>query len=276
MDKKETYPINLLNDLNLDILSHDIKDVQKGLEYCIDNHLADKTKSVIYMRYKDGMTLKSIGEVLGVSGSRIGDIVHIGCRALRHPKSRNYIIYGYDRNEEILAAKRAEKEEFLKANESNSKLLALRSTPLEELNLSQRAYNCIYRRLWDNSLGRLMDFIRLKGGEWVRIRNMGAKTAEEIFNALLEKGYVSGTIDNPIVLVDEAPKPKKVTGSTFDFDRDVVGKPSIYDTLKGMSQYQMAQWILDNRTDIFLHCLSIEDTIKFLDKEYSRKEDGQE
>ena len=60
-------------------------------------------------------------------------------------------------------------------------------TPLEELELSVRSYNCL-RRAGIRSVGDIVDSIDNRN-DLLQIRNLGMKSANEIMNALMEYQY---------------------------------------------------------------------------------------
>ena len=57
-------------------------------------------------------------------------------------------------------------------------------TPLEDLELSVRSYNCL-RRAGVRNVGDIVDRIDNRA-DLLRIRNLGAKSADEIMNAIME------------------------------------------------------------------------------------------
>ena len=60
-------------------------------------------------------------------------------------------------------------------------------TPLEDLELSVRSYNCL-RRAGVRNVGDIVDRIDNRA-DLLRIRNLGAKSADEIMTALMEYQY---------------------------------------------------------------------------------------
>ena len=60
-------------------------------------------------------------------------------------------------------------------------------TPLEDLELSVRSYNCL-RRAGIRNVGDIVDSIDNRA-DLLKIRNLGAKSADEIMTALMEYQY---------------------------------------------------------------------------------------
>ena len=86
---KESYPWNLLHDIGIDIQDcFDIKtDIREKLTKLITDELDLRPKEVesIKLRYIDMLTFSEIGDVIGVSGGRVMQILAKCRRKLYHP-----------------------------------------------------------------------------------------------------------------------------------------------------------------------------------------------
>lgn len=124
-------------------------DRNASVEYAV-NLLDEKIATVLFERYKQGMTFDAIGKLHGVSRERARQIIEKGLRKLRHPSVYRYVRYsvsGVLRMEKIEAADTARK----RASEQNIKKILgdcvekgvtvveqmdLLDTPVQQLNLS--------------------------------------------------------------------------------------------------------------------------------------------
>lgn len=86
---KERYPWNLLHDIGIDIQDcFDIKnDIREEFTKLITDELDLRPREVesIKLRYIDMLTFSEIGDVIGVSGGRVTQILAKGRRKLYHP-----------------------------------------------------------------------------------------------------------------------------------------------------------------------------------------------
>lgn len=166
--------------------------------------LTEREKAIIISRFKDKKTLQVIGESNGVSRERVRQIEAKALRKLRHPtrtwnlktitiaehnKALENIMSLENENQRLIN-KYNKLVEAVKTGKAISKLTKEEVTniynmPIEELGLSVRAYNCLYRAgILD--LGKLLE---LKIEELVMLRNLGVKTANEIIYTVESRGY---------------------------------------------------------------------------------------
>lgn len=209
--KLETWPWNLLE-------ATGIESGQDPLDYLNDtgnveiaimlSNLTDREKVVIRMRYGEGKTLQEVADVLGIGRERVRQIEAKSLRKLRHPSHSGYILkYGVkayvekriqDAVEARTAAIRLELDEEYdrkysqKLTELSGEIGTLEAladfrmekleTPIEQLDLSVRSYNCL-KRASCNTIGDIiekhptLDDARM-------IRNLGRKSIEEISQKL--------------------------------------------------------------------------------------------
>lgn len=166
--------------------------------------LTEREKAIIISRFKDKKTLQAIGESTGVSGERIRQIEAKALRKLGHPTRTWYLktitINEHNKALETIMNLEAENHRIInKYNKlvediktgkaisklSNEEVTNIYNMKIEELGLSVRAYNCLYRA-GIKGLGNLLE---LKVEELTKIRNLGAKTADEIIYTVESCGY---------------------------------------------------------------------------------------
>lgn len=187
------WPYNLVDEIfkepTEDVLNYD---QLAGLQNALDT-LTDRERKVVYLYYRNGLTLRQVGEMESVGPVRIRQILAKSLRKLRHPSRANQIRLGAElaAKESYVKTKEAELEARLKAvEEYEESLNALNDCPsqptkraitLDDLNLSVRSYNCLSRgRI--KSLTELMDIAKV--GELANIRNLGKKSILEICNKI--------------------------------------------------------------------------------------------
>lgn len=193
------YPFNLARDI-LGSEEAAIKIYIPGI-YAALATLTERESNVIRLRYTEKMTLKAIGQEHGVTQERIRQILAKALRKLRHPSRAEmfeavpYTETRESTNEyyrlkrayellvkafEVCTAKRAEPGVIVPMAEMAVTL----QTPIHELDLSVRSYNCL-RRAGKNTLKDVCDMTE---DELCHIRNLGRKSAGEIMNVIAEHG----------------------------------------------------------------------------------------
>ena len=184
------------------------KDILQTAETAIDT-LRDREKTVILMRYKDGMTLGEIGNHFGLTRERIRQIekkaiMKLGAKSLR----RKWLI-GLEEDERISKEAEEQREqrriEAQKAFEEeerqriakefelsqNAELCgtAFMNTPLEDLDLDVRSFNCLMRFSDIRTIGQLIEKKLSLGDDafydWLlSLTQLGRKTAEHIIDRI--------------------------------------------------------------------------------------------
>lgn len=163
--------------------------------------LSEREQSVIALRFQRKMTLEQCGKEYGITRERIRQIEAKAIRKLRHPSRVNmmksvpltelqakHTEYMKLRNEyewlkkafESFTAQKAEPGVIMPMAEK----AALLGTPLEELDLSVRSYNCLKRR----GVNTLRDIVGMTETELSQVRNLGRKSCEEVIAKLNEYG----------------------------------------------------------------------------------------
>lgn len=196
-------------------------DQVKGI-YAAIGMLSEREQDVIRKRYINLMTFDEIAPLWHVTRERVRQCEAKALRKLRHPSRFKMIKYGYDNavlikeNEKITQKKAAlEKEkknldafeeelnarsrdlrfkaeqlglspdEIEKTETRALQFVATADSPLEDLELSVRNYNCL-RRAGIRTVGELVALISEFGEKWLTIRNLGKKGAAEISEKLKE------------------------------------------------------------------------------------------
>lgn len=217
------YPYNLMDDIFTKptdwILT---EDNINGLRDAVAS-LTEREQQVLRYRYEDGLTLTETGEKINVGQERIRQIQAKALRKLRHPSRSKQILYGaqgyfmlrklrekaYDLEcrecelnekeeklkawEELLDARTAADEKLRNAlDDKTAEIVAAKKleialddcSPIEELDLSVRAFNCL-KRANINMLGEIVEAYR--SGKILKIRNMGRKTADELAKLIKDR-----------------------------------------------------------------------------------------
>ena len=160
--KKFSYPENIIADLyesRTDVEKvknafYENKDaVKERLEKMI-SFLSEREQAIIRYRYVDQLTIREISEKFGITVSRVQQIRLKSMRRLRHPKKSNYIIFG--------------SETIEKSPSIDSEIYVL--------GLSDRAFNCLRRA----NINTVRQASQLSDDDYIRIRNMGRRTMEEV------------------------------------------------------------------------------------------------
>lgn len=219
------WPYNLLEDIFCKSWEEPLSASQEdGLEYVLTT-LTERERNIVLLYYEQDLNLRQIGEQYQVTEERIRQILHKAVRKLRHPSRQRPVKLGYDktgREKELQARAKAldeyekhlqEKEAALNSvgkllsmkaattiNEAKSlgveleidRVAALGDLPIEELDMSVRAFNVLYR-----AGIRTVSEIIMNADKLSSLRNMGRKTLEEIVEKIYE---VCG------VRLDTAPK----------------------------------------------------------------------
>lgn len=175
-------------------------DLDASVEYAV-NLLDEKVATMLFERYKQGMTLDAISKLHSISRERARQIIEKGLRKLRHPSVMRYIQYGVSgvlRMEKTEAAEVARKratEEHVKKllgnctedtgdmDELIEKLNVL-DTPIQKLNFSTRSCNGLLR----GGCKTLGDVLNLTNQQFTSLRCVGVKSRDEIVKVLEEMG----------------------------------------------------------------------------------------
>jgi len=104
MKSEKAYPYNLIDDLmmgeefyselNDDEIIREVEHIIRSLSkiYVINKHIPRKMQEIIHFRYVNGLTYREIGNILKISGGRVGQIKQKTLRILRQPSRLNRLI----------------------------------------------------------------------------------------------------------------------------------------------------------------------------------------
>ena len=192
------YPYNLILDM-LTITGYleqtvSVYDVYiTGLLETIETCLTEREKLSLYYRYERGWALGDIGDKLGFSRERIRQIINKALRKLRFRRRKWQIVTIGElvdakkeasdyRLKYLILSEKMNKYEQIKINYESAYRKALH-VPIDELELSVRAYNCLCRK----KIVYVDELTNLTKEDLMQIRNLGRKSAEEICTRLKEK-----------------------------------------------------------------------------------------
>lgn len=167
--------------------------------------LTDREQNVLYMRFNNNMTLEQVGKQFGVTRDRIRQIEAKALRKLRHPRhAKHWLMDTMDKAEEAMKERDRLKLENMELNHKLANVYAslglkekaeeaagkvdpeiVKDLKVDELELSVRSYNCLKRAGYN----RLSDFNGKTMDNFMKIRNLGRKSLEEILTRLRANGY---------------------------------------------------------------------------------------
>lgn len=169
------------------------------IEDVMHKALTERENKVLQMRYEWGMTLNEVGVEIGITQERVRQIEAKAFRKLHYrtyhyelecvPKKElrgaqlqvehykaqaDYLQRELDRIRGIVPAQREEME----------KKSTLLETPIENLDLSVRSYNCLKRA----GIQTLGDLCGKTYAEMMKVRNLGKRSLAEIEDKMKENG----------------------------------------------------------------------------------------
>lgn len=170
--------------------------------------LTDREKKIIERRFRDGWTLEQTGKEFGVTTERIRQSEAKAIRKLRHPRhAKHWMFDTAGKAEEAMKERDALKLECINlraklirlydergmAKEKEGMNKAKRfdlpeDATVDDLELSVRSYNCLKRcgiNMASEMAGWTME-------DFLKIRNLGRKSAEEVITKLRERGFEAG------------------------------------------------------------------------------------
>lgn len=168
--------------------------------------LTEREQGVIMMRFQQKKTLEQCGKECGVTRERIRQIEAKAIRKLRHPSRVNmmkavpltelqaqYTEYKKLESDyewlkkafETLTAQKAEPGVIIPIVEH----AAMLDTPIENLDLSVRSYNCLRRA----GVKTMRDIAEMTEDKLMKVRNLGRKSMLEVMAKLKEYGLTLKT-----------------------------------------------------------------------------------
>lgn len=234
--RQMAFPYNLLayiseHKSNFNYPENISQDTIDGIHFvCLS--LSDKQQAILYLRFECQQTLEKIGTRFSLSGTQIDNIIKNSISTWFKTDDIKYIEYGMKGyvnhliiNKAKLLAESLIFEEYnrgykdgynkaqgiqTKSNNTNDII----TMPIEQLNLSLRAYNCIKRAKIDT----VADLISKTEEDMIKVRNLGRESFEEVRKTLHQMGlsfrgeekndYISQKMNNQLI--------KQVTFSAVD------------------------------------------------------------
>lgn len=211
-DYKPEFPYNLLEAVTqADWLEPLTDDQTYGLEYVLNIFLSERERVCVELYFDKELTYEKVAEQFNVGKERIRQIVAKALRKMRNPSRFKYIKYGLEGAKVLVETRKEELrkshlKELIRQNEKMEKKLdrfprleelvdvknvRVLSTPIEELELSARSYNCLKR--WKNysdgkDIKDLYDLTFVTEEELMKCRNLGRRSLEEIKTKMAEFG----------------------------------------------------------------------------------------
>ena len=178
------------------------EDITVTMERLIDECMSDDEKVIINLLYKDCGTLEETAKTLGKSVERIRQKRSRIFAKLRSRNHKCYMVYGdnYWFNEhnlrdrvlndvytEKLTKELARLDDLISYRKAVLKGVPVptREIALEDLNLSVRAYNCLFRA----GCSTLGEVAAMTESQCMQIRNLGLVAFREVKDALKAHGY---------------------------------------------------------------------------------------
>ena len=140
------------------------EDQKDGIKY-ITKDFPEQWKEILIKRYLYDFTLEEIGVQCGITKSRVQQKAANAIKRLMEYEKSDYVLFGL--------LKATQKENFKEEHKP------LRDHPISELNLSNRAYNCLMRAGY-RTIGELV----LARETLINTKNLGKHTLEEIMKKI--------------------------------------------------------------------------------------------
>lgn len=200
------FPFNLLayiseNKSSFNYPENVTQDTIDGIHFvCLS--LSDKQQAILYLRFECQQTLEKIGTRFSLSATQIGNIINTSISTWFKTDDIKYIEYGMKGYVNHLIINKAKclaesliLEEYNRGykdgyNEAKGIQTESKNTndiitvPIENLNLSLHAYNCIKRAKIDT----VADLISKTEEDMMKVRNLGRKYFEEVRETLHQMG----------------------------------------------------------------------------------------
>ena len=191
------YPYNLAKHMFDDLAILEMILPGKLIEE-VEISLTEREATCIKRRYSEGMTLDQIAAEFKVTRERIRQIIAKAERKLKCVARTNRYFATTAESLRKAQLEIVELKQHIKAYENIDPTLELAwaATPIDELELSVRSYNCL-KRAGFNVLGK---FKGVKIRDIARVRNLGPRSFSEIMDKLSDIGFMAsnGTDIYPI------------------------------------------------------------------------------
>lgn len=186
--KDKEYPYNLFETIQGELPKDwkEPEDFKGSVEYAICCFLTGREQNIIHLRYRDKLTYSQIGEKYNLCAYSINRIDSKALRKLRHPLRNRILTLGVSSYySDVMEAQRKQilyeiaNEEFRGEIEETKQDITI---PIEQLDLSVRAYNCLKRAGIDN----LAQLSALSQDDLKKIRNLGKTCCMEITARIMQ------------------------------------------------------------------------------------------
>lgn len=183
------WPQNLIaaigiKDKNGEMKMWDMSDDQiDGLMYVLDQ-LTERERVIVYYRFLEEQTLKQIADTLGISVTRVQQLITKSIDVLRQPYYADYYMIGLQQYQIIKTKK---KEEILKEKDFHKKMALLNNIPLDKVDITIRTRKGL-KRANINNLGDIVRLLDSNPGTLIQLSEIGIKSVAEIIHLLEDYG----------------------------------------------------------------------------------------
>lgn len=200
---KKEYPQNLIERIIEDTDQQLPADFNQTLAYVLAG-LTNHEQRIIEMYFRYNMTYAEIAKTFSITRERVHQIIEKAIRKLRHPSRldllkkgmRQHIKDAYNEGRQDATnaylknitnrISKIENALEIKTNANDTEITPVKTTSIEDITLSVRSYN-VLKRAGHNTLESVA---KLSREEFIKIRNLGRKSAEEIIEKLHEHGLM--------------------------------------------------------------------------------------
>lgn len=183
----DIYPYTAIQALGLSPEEVNPFEFMRVAEECLD----DKHMMVFFSRYSNKLTYREIGEVLGITSSRVGQILHKANRKMGNRANRYLIVpkqeYFIMQKKFIMSQKEIDTlTNLVKTAEKSGYVVVNDNKYIIELDLSVRSYNALKRA----GIETLSDLAQYTQEELANIRLLGRHSLNEIVEKAKENGVI--------------------------------------------------------------------------------------
>ena len=148
--------------------------------------LTEREQKVMRMRL-DKVTLRDIGVELNLTRERVRQIESVAIRKLRKKPFCDVLRYGAEAVDEAKRMLREEQEKTAMEASRDMHVIEKRvlELPIEKLNLTVRAYNCLRRQTDIRTVGQLAEWSR---SDFLQLRNFGVRSLHDVIDKLRPLG----------------------------------------------------------------------------------------
>lgn len=210
--RKTEFPRNIFDDVygcrdNEDFVI--TRDMYAGLMVALST-ISEREEEILYLRYKDKLSYKAIGEVYKLSPDRIRQIIEKAKRRLRHPVRSRYVSYGVEGviNKEVEKAYERGRSDGYSCGFEEASLIAkgieigspearrerALQTDLHEMGFCVRVFN----RLCRHGISNAAEIANMDHESILKIKLLGKQGIREVAKRLREMGITDTAWENAI------------------------------------------------------------------------------